>query len=209
VNGLALAGMAESRRITTAGAATQTGSIPSRRPVYDFSNLFSLERVEILPAAVVPGDTIRIGLFWKCISPLPREDVYRLFVRMDTDFPKGRLFEPSFEKPYRKFVEHRLGVKFRCKVDVDPETWIPPLHLWRKGELVREEVPFAVPAGLFPGKYAVKVNLKRVSASINFHVSDFLRDEDYYSGIETGNVVVGTRRAGKLPVPEAGVRQSP
>jgi hypothetical protein len=160
------------------------------KPIANFSGLFSLQRIRISPASVLPGDTVRISLLWKCLSPLPREDVYKLFIRVNTEFPKGMLSTRSFEKPYRKFLERKLGKKFRFKVDVDPEGCEPPLHLWEKGELVRQIVMFTIPQDIFPGRCRVTVNLKRTPPSISFRISDYLQDEDYYSGVEVGSLVV-------------------
>jgi hypothetical protein len=175
----------------------------NRRPVANFSGLFSLETVRVFPASAQPGDTVSINLLWKCLSSLPPEDVYGLFVRMDTNFPKGMLFTRRFEKPYRKFLEQKFGKKFRYRVDVDPESCEPPLHLWKRGEIVRQTVRFTIPEDLFPGRYGVKVNLKRVAASINFHVSDYLRDEDYYSGVEVGSLVVEEQNTTKVGSPRS------
>jgi hypothetical protein len=171
------------------------------RPLANFSGLFSLDAVRVFPASVQPADTVSIDLLWRCLSPLPSEDVYRLFVRMDTDFPKGKLFTRRFEKPYRKFLEKKLGEGFRYTVNVDPESCEPPLHLWKKGEHVRQTVRFAIPGGLFPGRYHVKVILKRITASINFQLSDYLRDEDYYSGVEVGSLVLGGQNTTKVGPP--------
>ena len=171
------------------------------RPVANFSGFFSLERAGVSRGSALPGDTLSVDLLWRCLSPLPREDVYKLFVRLDTSFPRGTLFTKAFEKPYRKFVEHKVGKKFRLRVDVDPEGWATPLHLWKRGESVAQIVKFVVPGDLFPGRYSVKVNLKRTAASINFHVSDYLRDGDFYSGIEVGNVVIEEQNAAGVSVP--------
>jgi len=173
----------------------------ARRPVASFSGVSSLETVRVFPAFVQPGDTVSINLLWKCLSPILPEDVYRLFVRINTDFPKRTLLARRFEKPYRKFLEERLGKKFRYRVDVDPEGCEPPLHLWKRGELVRQTVRFTIPSGLFPGRYRVKVNLKRITASANFHVSDYWRDEDYYSGVEVGSLVVEEQNTTKVGSP--------
>jgi len=180
----------EIRKEKTSGTCVSEELGLVTRPVANFSGLFSLEKVRIFPASAFPGDTVSIDLLWKCLSPIAREDVYMLFVRMDTDSPKGTFLTKSFEKPYRKFLEHKLGKKFRIREDVSPEWCEPPLHLWKRGELIAQSVPFALPGDLSPGRYSVKVNLKRTPVSVNLHVSDFLRDEDYYSGLEAGSVVV-------------------
>ncbi|MCX5800457.1 MAG: hypothetical protein NTX17_03615 [Candidatus Eisenbacteria bacterium] len=170
-------------------------------PIADFASLFSMERVRVSPASVEPGDSVSVHFLWKCLSPLPREDVYKLFIRMDTEFPRGRFFAKSLGKPYRKLLERRVGKRFRLKVDVDPEGCEPPLHLWKRGELVEQVVTFPVPLTLSPGRYSVKANLRRTPASMDFHVSDYLRDEDYFSGVEIGSVVVRGEKTTDARVP--------
>ncbi|KPJ61388.1 MAG: hypothetical protein AMJ46_01445 [Latescibacteria bacterium DG_63] len=156
--------------------------------VGSFSGLFSLESVEILPEAIARGDSLRLISLWKCLSPLPREDVYRLFVRLDTDFPRGTFFVERFDKLYRKLLERRTGERFRFREDVDPHSFPHPLHLWKRGEVVRQNIVFRIPEDLCPGTYRVEMNLRRVTPATNFHLSDFLQDRDYYSGIEVGSV---------------------
>ena len=178
-------------------AGLQTGRLAaSGRPVASFSGLFSLDEVESLGHEVTVGDTLGMSLVWRCVSELPEEDVYKLFVRLETPFPKGRFFSPAFEKPYRKALEKRLHRKFRFRSDVDPEDLDYPLHLWKRGDVVRHAVRVPVPADVQPGTYSVKVNLKRTTPGTNFSLSDYFRDEDYYSGVEIGTVVVTPEGSG-------------
>jgi hypothetical protein len=159
-------------------------------PIARFSELFSLEKVEFFEREVVQGDTLSMSFVWRCISELPDEDVYKLFVRLETPFPKGRFFSRAFEKPYRKVLEGKTHERFRFRVDVDPESLDYPLHLWRNGDVVRQDVRVPVPEDVCPGTYSVNVSLKRTTPGTNFSLSDYLRDEDYYSGVEVGTVLV-------------------
>ena len=160
------------------------------KPVADFSGLFSLEQVGFATAETVAGDTLDISLVWRCVSELPKEDVYKLFVRMETPFPKGRFFNGTYEKPYRKAVEKRLHTKFRFRSDVDPDDLDYPLHLWKKGDVVRQNVRVPIPGDAHAGAFSVNVNLKRTTPGTNYRLSDYFRDEDYYSGIGIGTVLV-------------------
>lgn len=172
-------------------------------PVASFSGFFALEDVAILGREVTAGDTLDMSLVWRCLSELPKEDVYKLFVRLETPFPKGRFFHPAFEKPYRKALERKTKKRFRFRCDVDPESLDYPLHLWKKGNAVRQPLRVPVPADVHAGTYAVKVNLKRTTPGTNFSLSDYFKDEDYYSGVEIGKVMVkaeASASAGRLPV---------
>jgi len=135
-----------------------------------------------------------MSLVWRCLSELPKEDVYKLFVRLETPFPKGRFFSSSFEKPYRKTLERRLHTKFRFRSDVDPDDFDYTLHLWRKGDVVRQSVRVPIPGDVHAGTFSVNVNLKRTTPSTNYSISDYFRDEDYYSGVNVGTVLVKLRR---------------
>ena len=189
---------AEGRASTRTPSRPTSGAGEESRPVADFSGLFTLQKVQLLSPSVFLGDTISIVFHWKCISPLPREDVFMLFVRADTDFPKGKFFSPAIEKPYRKFLERRCGMKFRIRQDFDPEQCEPPLHLWNAGDSVVQVVSLRVPPNSAPGKYTLKANLMRIPVSVNLRVSDYLRDEDYYSGVTIGDLIVDANRPGPV-----------
>jgi hypothetical protein len=172
-------------------ASLQRGRASSERgPVASFSGLFALDEVELLRSEVAAGDTLGMSLVWRCLSELPEEDVYKMFVRMETPFPRGRFFNRAYEKPYRKALEGRLHKKFRFRSDVDPESLDYPLHLWKKGDVVLHSVRVPVPSDVQPGAYSVKVNLKRTTPGTNFSLSDYFTDEDFYSGVEVGTVLV-------------------
>jgi len=160
------------------------------RPVADFAGRFSLERVESMTADAAAGDTLDVRMVWRCLSELPKEDVYKLFVRLETPFPKGRFFSSAFDKPYRKALERRLHTKFRFRSDVDPDDLDYPLHLWRRGDVVRQYVRVPIPGDAHAGRYSVNVNLKRTTPGTNYSISDYFRDEDYYSGVDVGTVLV-------------------
>jgi hypothetical protein len=192
----------EANRLESSGAEFPARAIPEEpgvktKPVGHFAELFSLESVEITPDEISPGESLKISSLWKCLSPLPREDVYRLFVRLDTEYPKGMFFTERLDKLYRKLLERKTGEKFRFRKDVNPHNLAHPIHLWKRGELIRQNVVFSVPADLAPGRYRVEMSLKRVTPATNFRLSDFLRDKDYYSGIEVGHVELkGESRGG-------------
>ena len=160
------------------------------------SGRVSLLEARALGKTVRTADSIQIHFLWRCNLPLPSEDVYRLFVRMETTFPKGPLFTPSLGKIYRKVLEKKLGVRFRFTVAVDPEDFACPLHLWEKGQVVAETVLVRIPADVAAGTYRVSVSLKHLVPIPNFTPRDYLRDDDYYSGIEIGRVEVA--KAGAL-----------
>jgi hypothetical protein len=175
-----------------AGVTTEGDTV--RMGVAGFTGMFKLEETEILEKTVEPGDSLRVRLLWHCYSPPAPEDVYRLFVRLDTPFPKGKWFMQPLEKPYRKILERRLGEHFRFRQDVDPETFDWPLHLWKQGQTVPETVTVGIPEDVAPGVYTVSVSLKRITHITNFAFSDYLREDDYYSGVHVGQVEIRRRR---------------
>ncbi len=182
---------AEAQPADPVPVSLQAGRAASaRRPVASFSGLFSLGEAEFLGREVAAGDTLGMSLVWRCLSELPEEDVYKLFVRLETPFPEGRFFNRVYEKPYRKALEKRLHKRFRFRSDVDPESLDYPLHLWKKGDVVLQSVRVPVPEDVQPGTYSVKVNLKRTTPGTNFSLSDYFTDVDYYSGVEIGTVLV-------------------
>ncbi|MFH0777898.1 MAG: hypothetical protein V2A71_04620 [Candidatus Eisenbacteria bacterium] len=181
--------------IPDTGEGVPTGGVPNEsvpaESIADFSGLFSLEEAVLDRRAAQPGDTVRIGFRWRCISPLPSEDVYKLYIRMESSFPRGPLFSEAYEKPYRKLLERRLGKRLRFRADVDPENSDRPLHLWKRGERIHQIVPVPVSPDLVPGEYSVRVSLRRTSFLNNYRFSDYLKDEDYYSGVEIGRLHIG------------------
>jgi len=163
--------------------------------IADFGGLFLLQKVELSKERVGLGESVEASFVWRCLGPTAREDVYKLFIRMETPFPEGRLFREFYEKPYRKLLEKRLGTRYRFKVDADPEMIGYPLHLWREGQVVAQSVAFRVPLDVSPGLYTLKVNLRRASYTPNYRVSDYFRDEDYYSGVDVGSLLVEAGRS--------------
>jgi hypothetical protein len=163
---------------------------PVRSDIADFGGLFSLQKVDLSQKTVGLGEFVEVRFVWRCLAPIPRENVYKLFIRAETPFPEGRLFRKFYEKPYRKLLEKRVGKRYRFKVDADPEMIGYPLHLWREGQVFTQTVAFQVPQDVSPGVYTVKVNLRRASFIPNYRLSDYFRDEDYYSGVKVGSFLV-------------------
>jgi len=75
------------------------------------------------PGRVVPGEPVRVTLFFKVLAPLPED--YLVFVH----------------------VEDAAGRSERLNLDHRPASGLYPTSAWRVGETVKDEFSFTLPTG--------------------------------------------------------------
>jgi len=85
-----------------------------------------------LPAALRPGETFTLTLYWRAESLIPRS--YTIFVHLVG--PDGRIY---------------------AQQDAVPAGWTRPTTGWFPGEIVRDDYPLAVGPSAPPGTYALRV----------------------------------------------------
>jgi hypothetical protein len=172
-----------------AGSATQ-------RPVIAMgAGLPALADFRLGAAAARPGDTLSAVCTWLSPGGLPA-GAYTVALRFDRPMPPDFHASRWFAKPARKFYESRAGVRYRFRADHLPVNGEYGVDLWRPGERIADSAAVVVPADAASGDYEVQVRIIRQPHYPNYHLSDFLMDHDYYSGVPVGTLRVLPRTGG-------------
>jgi hypothetical protein len=143
--------------------------------------------------ALAPGDTLWASAYWR---PERREarGSYMVFVRFDrADFGPPRWLAWA-AKPYRKLVEARRGERYRFRQDHLPGEGQFNVDRWPAGRLVRDPFAVTVPPDIAPGLYRMRLRMSVSGHYPNYRLSDYLSDEDYYSGVEVARVRIVPRK---------------
>ena len=159
---------------------------------------FTLARRE-----AAPGDSVTGVARWHAAVPAPA-GAYRIAVRFDRDLPGGFIPPAFIGKPVRKLIEHFRHERYRFRSDHLPANGEYGVDLWGAAEVVRDSFALAVPPDMADGAYRVQIRMLRQPNYVNFRLSDWFFDDDYYSGEPVGVLVVG--RAGRGGVAQPGSR---
>ena len=164
-----------------------------------------VHRLQLWPARVVRGDTLRGVIDWRALAPLAAGS-YRVYVRFDQPLPGGFTPPPSIDKPIRKLLEKVEHRRFRFREEHLPVEGAYGVDLWRPGEVVRDSFGLVVPPDAAPGYYRTEVRMNRSPHYPNLHLSDYLGDRDWFSGVALGAIEVVATRADlarpPAPLPE-------
>jgi len=110
-------------------------------------------------------------------------------VRLQREYPKGRFYSDSYSKVYRRILSLLTGENYRWRSSHLPAEGALPPSMWGNSVVVdRTVVP--IPPRLEPGTYDVTVSIGQEPVYPVFRLSDYLRDDDRYSGIVVGSVEV-------------------
>jgi len=155
-----------------------------------FCDQVELVSVELDRNRVERGRKLEITCYWrKAAEGISYEMPWTVQVRIQRDFPKGRLYSPAYGKVYRKAIELLRGERYRWRQSHLPAAGAIPPPRWGSW-IVKDEVAFRVPPWMKPGVYEVTVSIGPESVYPNFALKDFLSDDDRYSGVTVGEVVV-------------------
>ncbi len=136
------------------------------------------------------GETINIKCYWKNTRAQASSKSYVVHVRFDTDYDKNRLYNKKWSKPYRLLLQVIKGERYRFRADHNPVNSVYPPSFWKKNEIVVDEFSVRIPADVAPGVYDVKIQLLEMPFSPNYQITDFLSDDDSYSGVMVGTVII-------------------
>jgi hypothetical protein len=136
------------------------------------------------------GETVRITCYWQRVGTEPVEQYHQLSVRFDTDYPKGRLYNPAWSKVYRRGLQKVKGERYRFRVEHNPLEGVYPPYRWRPGEVITDQFEVTVPPDVAPGRYEIRLKMRAVPFSPNYYLSDFLRDDDVYSGVTAASIEI-------------------
>ncbi len=155
-----------------------------------FDGAYMLLGAEIDRKRVRPGERVSLESYWIRLGEEAPPRYYRVFVRFDTDFPKNRLYRRWYGKIYRKLVERAKGERYRFRSEHNPVSGIYPPDTWKRGEVVVDRAEIAVPGDAAPGIYDIRIKLLEMPFNPNYKLSDFLRDDDIYSGVKVGTLEI-------------------
>ena len=127
------------------------------------------------------GETLELNLEWIRTGEISAGS-YMAYFRFDADYPKGRLYNHSYSKLYRKLIESIRGKRYRFRHDFIPMGGIHPLDQWPLMRRINEKISVSIPEDIEPGYYDVSVKLVHSVKTPNYHIKDLLRDDDIYSG---------------------------
>jgi hypothetical protein len=141
---------------------------------------------------LAPLDTLELATAWSHPGERPAPaGSYAVYVRLDArQMPKGPLWSPLWDKPYRKGLERITGKRWRLRSAHRPLEGAYGPDQWKPGEIVVDRTRIVIPANMAPGAYDVGVALVRTPHYPNTRLADYLHDKDLFSGVVVGQVAI-------------------
>lgn len=141
-------------------------------------------------SAVAPGDTVPLTLYWtrggEEIGPIPE----RLYLRIDSREPGAIDRDSPIGKLTRKWRQTREGRLFRARTSRNLVRGSLPAFLWQPEAILADSIALTVPSRMAPGRYTVEALLRPHAHIQVYSGSDFLREEDSFSGITIGELEI-------------------
>jgi len=138
---------------------------------------------------VARGDKIGLTVDW--VTDREKEFAsYVMYVRFDTDFKKGSLYNPRYGKIYRKTIERIQGERYRFRIDKLPFEGIYPPDKWTPGKILSESFDVPIPTDITPGQYTISIRLHKSPHVSNLWLKDLLTDDDFYDGPDLMTVTI-------------------
>jgi len=141
------------------------------------------------PREAAPGDTVSAVAYWRATHPMAPGS-YTVAVRFDHPFPGRFRPPPVLAKPVRKIIERIDHQRYRFREDHLPAGGDYGVDLWTPDQVVRDSFTVTVPADVADGPYRVEIRMLVGPHYPNYRVSDYLFDQDIYSGIHVGPFTV-------------------
>ncbi len=148
-----------------------------------------ITRFELTTDPVARGGSVRARIGWAASAPV-QFGSYISFLRFDTDFEKNSLYREWYGKIYRKLLEKKKGIRYRFRIDRLPLNGIFPADMWPVGREIMDEVTINIPTDISPGEYIISLKMAKRTQYPNYYVKDILGDDDFYSGVPVGKIVI-------------------
>jgi hypothetical protein len=185
----ALAGLSGSVRARPFVEAWDAGSPGAARPAAADRGP-ALLGLTLSPGVVAAGGRVVGVARWRAVTPAVAGS-WLVAVRFDRDLPAGWAPPAFVGKPVRKLLERLRHERYRFRADHLPAGGEYGVDLWKAGEVVRDSFALEVPADAAEGTYRVEVLLLREPHYANLRLSDWFLEQDFYSGVPAGRLVVG------------------
>jgi hypothetical protein len=188
------------------GQAADSCAVPAARPLpcdasdggapmsLDVGCGVLLEGLALRSSGVAAGDTLHGGFCWLAPGTIAFGLPIVLTIRIETGFPKGRLYRDWYGKPYRKALERAKGVRYRWTLNEPLVGGLAFPDQWEPGSLVGQRFALAIPERMTPGSYDLRVKISRVPYLPNRTVADYLSNDDSFEGARAGTIVIGPAR---------------
>ncbi|HYM81456.1 MAG TPA: hypothetical protein VEY91_08595 [Candidatus Limnocylindria bacterium] len=150
-----------------------------------------LHRLGLSPRILAPGDTLNGVADWRALEP-QEPGAYRVAVRFDRALPGGLDPPAALAKPVRKLLERARGERYRFRADHLPAGGRYAVDAWRPDQVVRDSFQVVVPRDVAEGRYQVQIKMLREPHYMNYRLSDYFSDRDYYTGETVG--IIDVRR---------------
>ena len=135
------------------------------------------------------GGELALDLYWsRAGASLP--GTYVVTVRFDKKELELPLDGKPFPKVTRKLVEKWKHERYRFRADHMIQGGLFAPDSWDEGEIVEDHVRVEVPADIAPGRYRVEARMRKLANQPNYHLRDFLYDDDSLSGVPIGEVTI-------------------
>jgi hypothetical protein len=166
------------------------GASPRGRRINEvFEDQVRLVSVDLPERAVRTGGA-EITCYWQgVVERLTFDLPWVVQVRLQREYPKGALYSESYSKIYRKVLTLATGENYRWRASHLPAEGALPPSMWGDSVIVDKAV-VPIPGWLAPGTYDVTVSIGREPVYPVFRLSDYLRDDDRYSGVVVGSIEV-------------------
>jgi hypothetical protein len=175
-------------------AAVDSLPLFARRVDHAFPNGIRLEAAAVAPDTIRAGERVLVTCYWTKVSDPPDRLPYKVYYRLVR--PAGAQPESKWG---RKAEEIRTGRTHRARTMRNLLKGALPPEDWPAGARLADTADWTVPASLEEGSYDLEVALRRSPLVGDFHLKDFLSEEDSFSGVAVARITVLGRAAPPRP----------
>jgi hypothetical protein len=170
----------------------------------DAGSGFVLESLTVENYMVGPGDTLRGHFCWRASGDVPFGLPIEVAIRIDTAFPKGKLYREWYGKQYRRIIERRSGCFWRLTWETRLMSGCAYPDMWEAGGAVRQDFSLPLSRALASGAYELRVRVRRVPYLANRYVRDYLSNDDSLQGVPMGMIYVQGHFSGEASATPGG-----
>ncbi|MDD4857049.1 MAG: hypothetical protein PHD74_02975 [Candidatus Krumholzibacteria bacterium] len=149
-----------------------------------------LMTVTIDNSMVQPGDTLMGHFCWRAGREVPFGFPVEAVIRLDGQFPEGKLYREWYGKQYRRFIERRNGCFYRLTWRLRLMSGLSYPDMWAVGDAVRQDFSLPLDRSIAPGGYEVRIKVIRIPYLPVRLPSDYLRNDDSLQGVPVGMIYV-------------------
>jgi hypothetical protein len=158
----------------------------SARPIDAlFPNGIRLGGALVEPDTIEAGGTLEVTCYWRKERESNEQLPYKVYLRLVRPGERG-----EGSKWKRKGIEIATGRLMRARTMRNILKGALPQSDWPAGVLLPDAIRWTVPERLEEGIYDLEVTLRRSPLIRVYYIEDFLREEDSFSGVPVGRVVV-------------------